>query len=43
VRVLLALVEAVGLLLGLDGSVALGALWYVSQLDLASLVIGAGR
>ena len=32
--VLLALVESVGLLLGADGSVALGALYNVSVLDL---------
>jgi hypothetical protein len=39
VRVLLALVEAVGLLLGLDGGVALGALQSVSQLNLMCRVV----
>jgi len=34
VRVLLALVEAVGLLAGLDGGVALGALYNVSPVNL---------
>ena len=42
VRVLLALVEAVGLLLGLDGGVALGALYSVSLLKPQCLVVGAG-
>lgn len=40
--VLLALVEAVGLLLGLDGGVALGALYDVSPFDLKRVVIGIG-
>ena len=38
--VLLALVEAVGLLLGADGSVLLGALYNVSLLDLTPIIIG---
>ena len=36
-RVLLALVEAVGLLLGADGSVALGALYNVRPFDLTKM------
>ena len=41
-RVLLALVEAVGLLTGLDGGVALGALYNVSPVDLTCIAIGFG-